>query len=52
MPGKKHLGHGLCGNVVADELLKQFVAHDLTGVVSIEAGLLKIVAVLAGQVTT
>ena len=50
VPGEEHLRHGLRVDVLFDELLQQFLAHHVLGVLPVQLGLLQVVAIVACQV--
>lgn len=50
VPCEEHFGLCLCLDILANELLEELVAHDMTGLVGIEMTLLEVVAVTATQI--
>ena len=50
VPGKEHLGHGLCLDVLPGELLQHLISHQMSGSVLVKMVLFQIITVFASQV--
>ena len=50
VPGKEHLRHGLCLDVLPGELLQHLVGHQMSGSVLVKMVLFQIITVFASQV--